>query len=147
MCPGVRRINCRKIVEDTYIGKSILDVRFISDTLSVSLGRDKSVSVNREKIKDLTSWKLIGNKKEESRAWKISVKNNKTQTISMVLLDQVPVPTIEELELDIKDLSGGKRNEETGEIKWMLKLKPKESKEVDLKYSLKYPKYQNIILE
>ena len=133
--------------EDTYIGKSILDVRFISDTLRVSLGRDKSVSVNREKIKELTSWKLIGNKKEETRAWKISVKNNKTQTINMVLLDQVPVPTIEELELNIEDLSGGKRNEETGEIKWLLKLKPLESKEVDLKYSLKYPKYQSIILD
>ena len=133
--------------EDTYIGKSILDVRFISDTLSVSLGRDKSVSVNREKIKELTSWKLIGSKKEETRAWKISVKNNKTQAINMVLLDQVPVPTIEELELDIKDLSGGKRNDETGEIKWMLQLKPKENKEVDLKYTLKYLKYQQIILE
>ena len=133
--------------EDTYIGKSILDVRFITDTLSVSLGRDKSVSVNREKIKDLTSWKLIGNKKEESRAWKISVKNNKAQTIHMVLLDQVPVPTIEEIELDVRDLSGGKRNVETGEIKWLLELKPKESKEVDLKYTLKYPKYQNIIIE
>jgi len=133
--------------EDTYIGKSILDVRFASDTLSVSLGRDKSVSVNCEKIKDLTSWKMIGSKKEESRAWKISVKNNKTQAIIMVLLDQVPVPTIEELELDIKDLSGGKRNKDSGEIKWMLKLDPKESKEVDLRYSLKYPKYQNIILE
>ena len=65
----------------------------------------------------------------------------------MALLDQVPVPTIEELELDIKDLSGGKRNKDSGEIKWMLKLDPKESKEVDLRYSLKYPKYQNIILE
>jgi hypothetical protein len=75
------------------------------------------------------------------------VKNNKTQAIQLVLLDQVPVPTIEELELDIQDLSGGTRNEETGEIRWMLKLKPMESKEVDLKYSLKYPKYQSIILD
>jgi len=133
--------------EDTYIGKSILDVRFISDTLSVSLGRDKSVSVNREKIKELTSRKLIGSKKEETRAWKIAVKNNKTQAINMVLLDQVPVPTIEELELDIKDLSGGKRNTESGEIKWVMQLEPKESKEVELKYSLKYPKYQTIILD
>jgi hypothetical protein len=105
------------------------------------------VSVNREKIKDLTSRKLIGNKKEETRAWKISVKNNKSQTIHMILLDQVPVPTLEELELDIKDLSGGKRDEETGEIKWNLQLKPNASKEVELKYSLKYPKYQNIILD
>jgi len=133
--------------EDTYIGKSVLDVRFISDTLSISLGRDKSVSVNREKIKDLTSWKLIGSKKEDTRAWKISVKNNKTQAIHMVLLDQVPVPTIEELELDVRDLSGGKRDADTGEIKWTLDIKPKESKEVDLRYTLKYPKDRNIILE
>ena len=41
----------------------------------------------------------------------------------------------------------GKRNEETGEIKWLLKLKPMESKEVDLKYSLKYPRNQSIILD
>ncbi len=133
--------------EDTYIGKSIIDVRYISDTLSVSLGRDKSVSVNREKIKELTSWRLIGNKKEETRAWKISVKNNKTQAIHMVLLDQVPVPTIEELELEIQELSRGKRNEESGEIKWILQLDPKENKEVELRYSLKYPKYQSIILD
>jgi len=133
--------------EDSYIGKSILDVRFVSDTLSVSLGRDKSVSVNREKIKELTSWKQIGSRKEDTRAWKISVKNNKIQAINMVLLDQVPVPTIEELELDIKDLSGGKRNKDSGEIKWMMQLEPQENKEVELKYSLKYPKYQSIILE
>ena len=133
--------------EDTYIGKSVLDVRFISDTLSISLGRDKSVSVNREKIKDLTSWKLIGNKKEDTRAWRITVRNNKTQSIHMVLLDQVPVPTIEELELDVKDLSGGKRDENTGEIKWTLDIKPKDTKEVDLKYTLKYPKDRNIVLE
>ena len=105
------------------------------------------MSVNREKIKDLTSWKLIGNKKEETRAWRISVKNNKSQTIHMVLLDQVPVPTIEELELDVKDLSGGKWDKDTGEIKWMLNIKPKDSKEVELRYSLKYPKDQNIILD
>jgi len=133
--------------EDTYIGKSILDVRFISDTLSLSLGRDKSVGVNREKIKELTSWKLIGSKKEETRAWKISVKNNKSQAINMVLLDQVPVPTIEELELDIKELSGGRRNKESGEIKWILELEPQENKELELKFSLKYPKYQTVILE
>jgi len=51
------------------------------------------------------------------------------------------------LELDIKDLSGGKRNKDSGEIKWMMQLEPQENKEVELKYSLKYPKYQSIILE
>ena len=133
--------------EDTYIGKSILDVRFIKDTLSVSLGRDKGVVVNREKIKDLTSQKLIGAKKEETRAWRISVRNNKSQDIKMVLLDQVPVPTLEEIELDVKETSRGVRNEETGEIKWELKLDSKENQELILKYTVKYPKYQNLVFE
>ncbi len=51
--------------EETYIGKTILDVRFIQDTLTLSLGRDKGVDVNREKIKDLTSKKFIGTKKRK----------------------------------------------------------------------------------
>jgi len=133
--------------EDTYIGKSILDVRFIKDTLSVSLGRDKGVVVNREKIKDLTSQKLIGAKKEETRAWRISVKNNKSQDIRMILLDQVPVPTLDEIELDLKEVSRGKWNEESGEIKWELELDSKESKDVVLRYAVKYPKYQNLIFD
>jgi hypothetical protein len=133
--------------EETYIGKSILDVRYITDTLSISLGRDKSVIVNRDKIKDQTSWKFIGNKKEEKRAWRISVKNNKAQSIKMVLLDQVPVPTLEEIELQIEELSKGKRDKETGEILWDLQLNPNESKEFELRYSLKYPKNRNLVIE
>ncbi len=133
--------------EETYIGKTILDVRFISDTLTISLGRDKGVVVNREKIKDLSSERFIGTKKEEIRAWRISIRNTKPQAINMVLLDQVPVPTLEEIELDVKDLSGGKRNKETGEIKWELSLDPNESKEVDLRYSLKYPKHRDLVFD
>lgn len=133
--------------EDTYIGKSVLDVRFISDTLSLSLGRDKSVVVKREKVKDLTSWKFIGTKKEDTRAWNISIKNNKSQAIQMVLLDQVPVPTLEEIELDIEELSKGKRNKETGEIRWTFELDPGESKSFDLKFTLKYPKNRNLVID
>jgi len=133
--------------EDAYIGKTILDVRYIKDTLSVSLGRDKSVQVNREKIKDLTSQKLIGAKKEDSKAWRFSVGNNRTQEIHLVLLDQVPVPTLDEIELDVKELSGAIWNKETGEIRWELDMGSKTNQEVELKYAVKYPKYQNLILE
>ena len=53
--------------EDTYVGKTLMDVRYASDTLEISLGRDKKVSVNREKIKDFTNKQFIGNNKEETR--------------------------------------------------------------------------------
>ncbi len=133
--------------EDTYVGKTLLDVRYASDTLEISLGRDKKVSVNREKIKDFTDKQFIGNKKEETRAWKTTVKNNKNQAINMIILDQVPVSTTEDIEVNVQNISGAKQNSESGEIKWEFELKPNDKKEFELKYLVKYPKYRNLIVE
>lgn len=46
--------------EGTYVGKSLLDVRYAEDTLHLSLGKDKNVSVKREKIKDYNRKPFIG---------------------------------------------------------------------------------------
>jgi len=133
--------------EETYVGKTLLDVRYASDTFEISLGRDKKVSVNREKIKDFTTKQFIGNKKEEIRTWKTTVKNNKNQEINMIVLDQVPVSTAEDIEVNVLNVSGAKRDLETGEIKWEFTLNPVDKKELDLKYSVKYPKFRNLIIE
>lgn len=133
--------------EDTYVGKTLMDVRYASDTLEISLGRDKKVSVNREKIKDFTDKQFISNKKEETRAWKTTVKNNKNQAINMIILDQVPVSTNEEIEVNVQTISGAKRNLDTGEVKWIFELKPNDKKDLELKYSVKYPKNRNLIVE
>ncbi|WP_052670828.1 mucoidy inhibitor MuiA family protein [Draconibacterium sediminis] len=133
--------------EETFVGKSLLDVRFASDTLQLSLGKDKNVIVNREKEKDFETRQFIGSKKEESKSWKTTIKNNKSQEINMVVLDQAPVSKLEEIEVNIQDVSGGKLNKESGEVKWEFTLKPMEKKEFDLKYSVKYPKSRNLIIE
>jgi len=133
--------------EDTYTGKTLIDARYISDTLTISLGRDKSVVVNRSIQKQFTSKKFLASKKEETRSWLISVKNNKPQKINMVILDQIPVSTIENIEVDAQKLSGAKLNEETGEVKWVFELEPTEQKEWELRYVVTYPKYGNLIVE
>lgn len=133
--------------EDSYVGKTLLNLSEATDTLSISLGKDKSVSVNREKVKDFTTKQFIGNKKEETRSWLTTVKNNKNQPISMIILDQSPVSTLEEIEVQIQDLSAGKHNKETGEIKWEFKIEPNAKKEFTLKYSVKYPKDRKLVIE
>jgi len=133
--------------EDTYIGKTLLDIRYATDTLQISLGRDKNVSVKREKVKNFTTKQFIGSKKEESRVWSINVKNNKSQKINMLIFDQVPVSTLEEIKVDILETSGANHNLETGEIKWDFSIEPNENKKFELKYSVKYPKNRNLIIE
>lgn len=133
--------------EDTYVGKTLLDVRYASDTLEISLGRDKKVSVNREKIRDFTTNQFIGNKKEETRTWKTTIKNNKNQEINMIVLDQVPVSTSGDIEVNVLNISGAKHEPETGEIKWKFTINPGDKRALDLKYSVKYPKSGNLIIE
>ncbi|OEI79003.1 hypothetical protein AST99_16880 [Formosa algae] len=133
--------------EDTYVGKTLLDTRYASDTLKISLGRDKNVSVKREKVKDFTTKQFIGSKKEDNRAWTILVKNNKNQTINMSIFDQVPVSTLEEIKVDITEMTKAEHDKDTGEITWDFSINPKETKTMNLNYSIKYPKDKNLVIE
>ncbi|MDO6761166.1 mucoidy inhibitor MuiA family protein [Tamlana sp. 2_MG-2023] len=133
--------------EGTYVGKTILDVRYASDSLQISLGRDKNVIVSREKISDYASKKLIGSKKEENRDWRITVKNNKSQSINMLIMDQIPVSNNDEIKVESFELSNGKQDPNTGEIRWEFSLEPNKSKIIDLKYAVKYPRNKTLIIE
>ena len=133
--------------ENTFVGKTILDTRFATDTLEISLGRDKNVSIQREKVTDYSSKKFVGTKKEESRVWKISAKNNKSKKINLMVLDQVPVARLDEIKVDILEVSKAKINSETGEIKWEINLEPSEKKELILNYVIKYPKNRSLVIE
>jgi hypothetical protein len=133
--------------ESTFVGKTILDVRYVSDTLNISLGRDKSVTVQREKVKDYTSKKFFGSKAETTRDWKITVKNNKSQPINMILFDQIPVSTVQEIEVTPEQLSGGELNKELGEVKWKFILPSAKKNELELMYKVKYPKDRALTVE
>lgn len=133
--------------ENTYIGKTLLDVSYAQDTLELSLGRDKSVTIQREKKTDYKTKRFVGSKREDVRAWNILVKNNKSQDINMVILDQVPVSTIDEIEVEVLEKSGAQMDVESGEIKWEFDLESSAKKELELKYSVKYPKSKNLTIE
>jgi hypothetical protein len=133
--------------ENTFVGKTILDVRSVIGTLNVSLGRDKNISVNREKVTNFTSKKFVGSKKEVSRAWKISIKNNKSQKINLQILDQIPVSTLDEIKVELLEASEAKLNTDTGKVKWETILDANEQVNYYLKYVVKHPKNRNLVIE
>lgn len=132
--------NMNVFFEGTYVGKSFLDANNLVDTLSVSLGRDESINVSREKVKDKSSKSLIGGTKKEITSWEISVRNTKQQDIKLVIEDQVPISNNKEIEVEISELSNGKLDATTGLINWEFKLSPKQSQKIKFSYILKYPK-------
>jgi Domain of unknown function (DUF4139)/N-terminal domain of unknown function (DUF4140) len=133
--------------EDTYTGKTLLDVRYMSDTLSISLGNDKGVSVKRESQKKFSSKQYLGNKKDETKSWLITVKNNKSQPIQLMVYDQIPVSANGEIEVTPLNISNGNLIPETGILFWNFPLKNAASQQIELKYTVKLPKSKQLYIE
>lgn len=133
--------------ENTFVGKSYLNVNQLKDTLTVSLGTDNSILVKREKRQDFTSRRVLGSNKTETYSFLITIRNNKPNPVRITVNDQIPISSNSGIEVDAIELSGGKHNSQTGGIKWDLEIKPQETRQLILTYSVKYPKDKTIILE
>lgn len=133
--------------ENSFVGKTLLDTRSLTDTLQVSLGRDKGIRVTREKEIEKNSSRFLSSKTEETRSWNTTLRNGKSTPIEITLYDQVPVSTNDEISVRAENISGGEYNPNTGEVKWKLKLNPSESKTLNLKYIVKSPKEKKLHVE
>jgi uncharacterized protein (TIGR02231 family) len=141
LLPGEANI----VMDDTYIGKSIIDPNTTADTLNLSLGKDKRVVVKRAVVKELSSLKTSGATSKQVFTYEITVKNNKLTDVNLLLKDQYPLSTIKEVEIKLEENGDAMVGEETGVLTWKIELKPGESKKVRFTYSVKYPKDKKIV--
>ncbi len=133
--------------EDAFVGRSILNARSLADTLDISLGRDKSIVIGREKADTFTKRNSIGTNKIETRGFNIMARNKKSQSIHLTIFDQIPVAAINTIEVDPKKISNGLLDEKSGEITWELDLEPQSQVDLELVYEVKYPKRESVDLE
>ncbi len=133
--------------EGTYVGKSYLNVRNTNDTLDLSLGRDKGIVVTRVKLKDFTEQKTIGANKRETRAWEITIRNNKKQALDLRLEDQLPVSMNKDIVVEAIDYAQGRFTPENGLITWRFRMEPSAEKKIRMSYAVKYPKDQRVYID
>ena len=134
-------------MENSFVGKSTINTQQYKDTLDISFGIDNNISVNREKIRDFSETQFMGSNKKETFAWKLTIRNNKAYAAKVKLFDQVPVSSVKDFQVEPLELSGGTLNPVTGKIQWTINLQPNETKQVIVKYSVKYPKSRNLVIE
>jgi hypothetical protein len=130
-----------------YQGVSYMDLETSSDTLSISVGRDKDIVISRDIQKDYQNKNISGITKKEQKAWTISVKNNKYIPIDISVEDQYPISKTDDIKVDLIESSGAKIEKSTGKLIWDINLTPSEKKTINLIYSVKYPTSRSIIVE
>jgi len=133
--------------EGAYLGKTILDPTFASDTLQLSLGRDKSVQIQRTKMKEFTQRQFLGGNNVENVAYEIKVRNNKQQPIHIVIKDQFPISAESDIQVNGSTTPTGKIDGDTQIITWELDIPSDAEQKLELKYTVKYPKDKIVVLE
>jgi TonB-dependent SusC/RagA subfamily outer membrane receptor len=134
------------ILEGTYVGRSFIDPNSVSDTFNLTLGHDSRLVVKREKLVDFSSMKFLGSNKLQKFTYELTVKNNKKESVNLLLKDQFPLSTNKEIEVELTDSGNAEINNETGVLNWKITLAPGESKKVRFTYSVKYPKDKSLNL-
>ena len=132
--------------EGTYTGKSIINPSSTNDTLDLSLGRDPAIVIKREKIEDFCEAQTIGSNKTETTGIKITVRNTKSIAITLDLMDQVPISSNKDVEVEIIEISSAKQDEKNGYLNWEVKLEPAEAKTFIIKFAVKFPKDKRLNL-
>jgi uncharacterized protein (TIGR02231 family) len=140
--PGAGRI----YFDGAFVGETYLGDQSNTDTLQLNLGRDKSMVVNRKKIKDKTKIKTLENEKIETRTIEILVRNTKSQSILIDIEDQIPVSqNPNEIKVTLIEANGAKLDETSGLLTWNLKIASKETKKISFTYEVRYPKNKVVV--
>ncbi len=132
---------------DTYVGKTYINLRRADDLLEVSLGRDKKVIVSRVKKQDFSSKSFLSNAITETFIYELSVRNTNTMPIELELKDQVPVSGNSEITVEILEVSSAAINKENGLLFWKMNLNAGETRTFKLSYAIKYPKNRKVSIQ
>lgn len=96
--------------------------------------------VKREIDEELYKKSKLNNAIKEEVAWKLSVRNNKSQPVRLIMKDQIPVSTQKGVEVEAMDLSKAKHDEKQGFLTWDLGIKPASERTLTYAYHLRYPR-------
>lgn len=133
-------------VEGKFTGKSFLEAQVVTDTLTISLGNDPNVIVERNQIKDYQSSNVFGNKKTDQFGYRINVRNNKQQAINLVIQDQIPISRVSSIVVKTEEMDATQYNKEKGFLDWEYSLPSGSGKSHEFKYSIKYPSKKQVVI-
>lgn len=129
--------------EGTYVGQTEINPG-ATDTLELSLGRDKRISVERTQVKEFSSKSKVGGNIKESSTWEITVRNSKKEAIDILIEDQIPVSQNKDITVEATNTGNAQYNAETGKLSWLFTIQSSQIQKVRFSFDVKYPKDKQI---
>lgn len=123
-----------------YVGMSEIDTRNMNDTMALSFGRDTKIQVLRKLKSEMSVKKVSGSTKRDTYYYDIQVRNNRTVPVTIDVFDQIPLSRSSDITVTVETIGTGTKNDITGEVTYKMVLKPGEAVNLEIGYTVKYPK-------
>jgi uncharacterized protein (TIGR02231 family) len=130
--------------EEKFIGKTYISEANVKNELKISLGRDDRIITERKEIDNIKTRKTFGSNIKESFGYRTTIRNTKSEAVTVVVEDQIPISKDSDIEVDIDEISGAVLDKETGKLTWEVVIEPAQTKEILIKYTVKYPKDKRV---
>jgi uncharacterized protein (TIGR02231 family) len=134
------------LLNGTYVGQTRIDPSSTQDTFHLTVGKDARITVQRTKISDMRSDKFLTSNRTQKYTYEITVKNNKKDNVTVDMVDQFPVSTNKDIEINLDNSGSAVVDNERGILKWKVNLKGEGSQKIQFGYTLKYPKDKEVTL-
>lgn len=131
-------------LEGAFVGTTFLDAATASDTLTLSLGRDAGVIVERTQVDADRRRSFFGNRVEVARGYRITVRNTRNRRVEVVVEDQIPLSADGDITVSSDVNDGGTLDAETGIIRWTRTLAPGQSAVLTFSYSVRHPRGRTV---
>jgi len=131
-----------------FIGDTHLTEKKPGESFSMNLGADRGIKVRREKILDIIKETYFGKIQRDrvvrSFAYKITAENIKDSPALLKIIDSIPVSKTDKIE--VRDLQIQPKpteqdyQDKAGVNLWAFDLGPGEQKEINIEFTVTYPK-------
>ncbi len=137
-------------LDNSFVANSNINLIAPNEKFIITLEVDQNIKVKYLFINKFHKNEGIVNKKTKIHySYKIIITSNKKQDETIFVQDQIPISNHNDIKVElIKPSLSSKedkfRKKEHEILKWTFVIKPKETKEIPLHYTIEYPKNDNI---
>lgn len=127
-------------LDNSFINTTILQTDVTKDFINLSLGVDKNISVERKLLTDFSEDRFFSGNIKRSFGVEIIIRNKKSRKIDLVIKDQVPVSTTDEIEVEIIEDGLNTKLDEFGILEWNVSIDAKADFSQKFYYNVSWPK-------
>ncbi len=131
-------------LNEAYLGDSYLNPKYSDKEMKISLGTDPKIQISRVKKQDKEEETTIGTNRSVNLTYDIDIRNNYEKAVEVEIVDQVPISSDDDLQVNVTETSNAKLDDQSGKLTWYSKLKPGKFQKLTVSFEVKFPRSKNL---